>query len=60
MTREAVISVRLPKTVKAAIEAAAEHDRRPVANLVAYVLELWLIENGYMPKPERPPRTAKA
>jgi len=41
-----VLSVRLPASVKHALDQAAIEDRRPTANLVSMVLEKWLIAEG--------------
>ena len=43
-----VISVRVPARVKDQLEKAAADDRRPVAQLVALILEDWLRDRGYI------------
>ena len=49
MVRSASIGIRLEPDVKAAIEKAAEDDRRSVAALIEKVMVEWLRENRYLP-----------
>jgi hypothetical protein len=46
MAKDAVISVRVTPSLKAALEKAAEADRRPLANLVALILADWVEEHA--------------
>ena len=45
-------SVRLSPEVKAAAERAAKDDDRSVSSLVERILKAWLMERGYLPKPD--------
>ncbi|MCL2715788.1 MAG: hypothetical protein FWD68_14725 [Alphaproteobacteria bacterium] len=48
--RDVSIGLKVTRTLKAALDAAASSDHRPVASLVEKVLTEWLRENGYLPK----------
>jgi hypothetical protein len=50
--RSASIGIRLEPAVKAALEAAAKADHRPVASLIEKVMTEWLEANGYHPTGE--------
>lgn len=58
MKRDAVLNIRLPAEVKAAIQRAAEDDHgRSISGMVVRVLREWLASNAYLaaepPKPTR-------
>lgn len=44
MDKDVILQIRLPKDLKAEIEAAARTDDRPVAALVRRILSEWLAE----------------
>ncbi|HYD70732.1 ribbon-helix-helix protein, CopG family [Azospirillum sp.] len=52
MRKDAALSFRVPIELKEALERAAKDDERSVSFMVERVLRNWLIENGYLPKPE--------
>lgn len=45
-------SIRLDPDLKAALTAAAEDDGRSVSAMTDRILRAWLIERGFLPKPE--------
>jgi hypothetical protein len=53
MTLDAIVMMRFPSDVKAALQAAAKSERRSMSNLALAVLESWLVKQGYL-KPDRP------
>lgn len=48
MERDTRITVRMAHTVREALEAAAEAERRSVSDLAVIVLGDWLVERGYL------------
>ena len=48
MVRSASIGIRVEPEIKAAIEKAAEDDRRTVAALIEKVMVEWLQTKGYL------------
>lgn len=48
MRKDAVIVVRLPGEVKAALRRAAAEDERTLSAEVAWVLKEWVIRRGYL------------
>jgi predicted transcriptional regulator len=55
MAKESALSVRLDSDLKAAIDAAAKADHRPVANLVEKILREWATAKGLLPAEGQPP-----
>jgi hypothetical protein len=52
MKRDAVLNIRLPADVKAAVRRAAEDDfSRSVSSMVVRVLREWCVEKGYLTAP---------
>jgi hypothetical protein len=48
MKRDAVLNIRLPRDVKAALQIAAEEDHgRSLSGMVVRVVSEWLEANGY-------------
>ena len=47
--RTAPVGLRLYPSVKAALEAAAAADSRPMASMAEKILTDWLRERGYLP-----------
>ncbi|WP_448187910.1 ribbon-helix-helix protein, CopG family [Azospirillum sp. sgz301742] len=52
MAKAQPTSVTLAPEVKEALAKAAKDDDRSVSSLVERVLKAWLVERGYLPKPE--------
>jgi hypothetical protein len=52
MVRTAPLGFRVEPDLKAALERAAKDDDRSVSSLVERILKGWLVERGYLPKPE--------
>ncbi len=48
MTLDAIVMMRFPTNVKAALRKAAEAEQRSMSNLALAVLTAWLVEQGYM------------
>lgn len=57
MDRDATMTFRLPAATRAALEEAAEAERRSLSSLAVLILEDWLTDRGHLPKPG--PRTTK-
>ncbi|MBP2310748.1 ribbon-helix-helix domain-containing protein [Azospirillum soli] len=53
MVKAQPTSVTLAPDVKEALTKAAKDDDRSVSSLVERVLRNWLIEQGYLQKPEK-------
>jgi len=53
MTLDAIMMMRFPTNVKAALRKAAKAEQRSMSNLALAVLTTWLVEQGYM-KPTKP------
>jgi predicted HicB family RNase H-like nuclease len=53
MTLDAIMMMRFPTEVKAALSKAAKAEQRSMSNLTLSVMTDWLVENGYM-KPAKP------
>jgi hypothetical protein len=47
-TKSVPVGLRFTPSMKAALDQAAEDDRRPVASLVEKVLVEWLRQGGYL------------
>lgn len=45
------MTFRLPATTRAALEEAAEAERRSLSSLAVLILEEWLTDRRYLPKP---------
>ncbi|MFT7722204.1 MAG: hypothetical protein QM788_05170 [Roseateles sp.] len=55
VTKTEVVSVRVPPDVKAALVAAAEHERRSVASMVEYMVLDYCRAHGIVPaSPAKP------
>ncbi|WP_114858952.1 Arc family DNA-binding protein [Azospirillum brasilense] len=52
MPKDAALSFRVPIELKEALERAAKSDERSVSSTVERILRNWLIEKGYLQKPE--------
>ena len=52
MAKTNSLGIRLQPEVKAALERAAKDDDRSVSGMVERILKGWLVERGYLPKPE--------
>jgi hypothetical protein len=48
--RTAGIAIRVPPDIKAAVQKAADDDRRTVSSLIEKVLAEWLTERSYLTK----------
>jgi len=64
MTLDAIVIMRFPDDVKAALRKAAQAERRSMSNLALAVLSEWLAARGYLLAPGPPggkpaPRRAK-
>jgi hypothetical protein len=46
MVKKAALSIRIPETIKKAIDRAAVKDRRSTSSLVEIILEGWLQEQS--------------
>jgi hypothetical protein len=46
--RSSPLGLRITPSLKGALEAAAEDDRRSVASMTEMILENWLRERGYL------------
>jgi hypothetical protein len=57
VTKTEVVSVRVPPDVKAALLAAAEHERRSIASMVEFMVLAYCRERGIVPRP--PSKTAR-
>ncbi|HYD40082.1 MAG TPA: hypothetical protein VEB43_04580 [Anaeromyxobacter sp.] len=57
MDRDATMTFRLRTATRAALEEAAEAEQRSLSSLAVVILEGWLTDRGYLPKPS--PRAAK-
>ncbi len=58
MRRDAVLNVRLPADVKAAIRCAAKDDfDRSISSMVVRVLREWSVEKGYLTNAPSPSST---
>ena len=53
MTLDAIMMMRFPSDVKAALARAAKAEQRSMSNLTLAVMTDWLVASGYM-KPKRP------
>lgn len=53
MAKAQPTSVTLSPDVKEALTKAAKDDDRSVSSLIERVMRLWLIDKGYLPKPEK-------
>lgn len=53
MTLDAIMMMRFPSDVKAALAKAAKAEQRSMSNLTLAVMTDWLVANGYM-KPTKP------
>lgn len=53
MPLDAIMMMRFPSHVKAALARAAKAEQRSMSNLTLSVMTEWLVENGYM-KPAKP------
>lgn len=51
ITKTEVVSVRVPPDVKAALVAAAEHERRSVASMVEFMVLDYCRTHGIVPAP---------
>lgn len=51
VTKTEVVSVRVPPDVKAALVAAAEHERRSVASMVEFMVLDYCRSHGIVPAP---------
>lgn len=61
VTKTEVVSVRVPPDVKAALVAAAGHERRSVASMVEFmVLDYCRVRGIVPPPPAKPAKTTKA
>lgn len=61
ITKTEVVSVRVPPDVKAALIAAAEHERRSIASMVEFmVLEYCRVRGITPPPPSKASRARKA
>jgi hypothetical protein len=47
-TKSIPVGLRFTPSIKAALDKAAEEDRRPVASLVEKILVEWLSKHGFM------------
>jgi len=52
MVKTNSLGIRVPPEMKAALERAARNDGRTLSSLVVLILRDWLIERGYLQKPE--------
>lgn len=52
ITKTEVVSVRVPPDVKAALTAAAEHERRSLASMVEFMVLDYCKTHGITPEPE--------
>ena len=52
MAKTHPLGFRVEPEIKAALERAAKDDDRSVSSLVERVLKAWLVERGYLPKPD--------
>jgi hypothetical protein len=59
MTKDTRLTFRMPQDVRAALEAAAEVERRSVSDLALIILSDWLTDHGHLPAPERGARKAR-
>ncbi len=50
MERDAVLNIRLPKAVKAALAKVAKREMRTVSSMAGFALAEWLTERGQLPK----------
>jgi hypothetical protein len=53
MTLDAIMMMRFPSDVKAALAKAAKAEHRSMSNLTLAVMSEWLVEQGYM-RPTKP------
>jgi len=53
MTLDAIMMMRFPSDVKAALAKAAKAEQRSMSNLTLSVMTDWLVANGYL-KPAKP------
>lgn len=61
ITKTEVVSVRVPPDVKAALVAAAEHERRSVASMVEFMVLDYCRSHGIVPaRPVKTTRVRKA
>ncbi len=52
MKRDAVLNIRLPADVKAAVQRAGDDDHgRSISGMVVRILQEWLTERGYLKAP---------
>jgi hypothetical protein len=59
MALDAVVMMRFPADVKAALQLAAIDERRSMSNLALSVLSEWLAERGYLSPPGHPKKQEK-
>lgn len=52
ITKTEVVSVRVPPDVKAALIAAAEHERRSIASMVEFMVLEYCRARGIVPPPK--------
>lgn len=48
MTLDAIMMMRFPSDVKAALAKAAKAEHRSMSNLTLAVMSAWLVEQGYL------------
>ena len=56
MDRDATMTFRLPATTRAALERAAEAERRSLSSLAVLILEDWLRDEGHLARAQRAPK----
>jgi hypothetical protein len=56
MDRDASMTFRLPAATRAALERAAETERRSLSGMTVVILEAWLIDEGYLRESKARPR----
>jgi hypothetical protein len=52
MTKESRLTFRMSEKTRAALERAAESERRSVSDLAVIILDDWLSAHGFMPRVE--------
>ena len=57
MTKEPALGIRLEADEKAALEAAAKADQRPLSAMGRKIIADWLRERGYLGPATKPPQT---
>lgn len=56
MDRDATMTFRLPAATRAALERAAEAERRSLSSLAVLILEDWLRDEGHLARARRAPK----